>query len=556
MYISEVARKSILEYNQIPLWNPYGFGGYPLLGNPQSRFLSPFFPITFIFGVVAGLKIEIILHLFFGLVGMYFLLRHFGADKISSSISAVIYVFNPWSALHIVNQGHIPFFGFFYFPFVLLFFMKSLNNPKNAILSALFLALIIFEGAYYAFAYLLLLLLVLSGLIAIQKKSIYPVKLIMFVLLLSLVLSGIKFVPDLGFSLNFPRFTNNNQVLPLSLLDETFLHRETWNVGFKGMPSLWHDQGAYIGWVVMIILFIGIITQFKRMWHWAILLFLFLLLMLGDFGTFSPWNIINHLPLYNSLREPTRFRIAVVFIVSIIVGLTLSSFSSKLTKSAKSSVNYKPVVYLVLTALLLYVTADLYSVNQPLYSSSFDKISPKFIFSEHQYFKIYPPIKSGEFHQIIDRTGSTLGGMYIFILRNEGIINAYDAFQLPGANVKAITDEDYKGEYYFGKSNSSEVKDYYWSPNKLRFEMSTDSENVLIINQRFMDGWHSTIGTVFSNNKLLAVKIPAGEYTLTLNYMPKDFIIGLFLTLLGVFLSVLFCLRPHYITKVLCIQGK
>ena len=41
--LMEVPRASLLEYFQIPLWNPYSEGGMPMLAHPQSRFLSPFF---------------------------------------------------------------------------------------------------------------------------------------------------------------------------------------------------------------------------------------------------------------------------------------------------------------------------------------------------------------------------------------------------------------------------------------------------------------------------------------------------------------------------------
>ena len=37
--IQLAAQRSVLQFHQIPLWNPYECGGNPLLGNPQSHFL-------------------------------------------------------------------------------------------------------------------------------------------------------------------------------------------------------------------------------------------------------------------------------------------------------------------------------------------------------------------------------------------------------------------------------------------------------------------------------------------------------------------------------------
>jgi len=57
-------RLSILDYGQFPLWNAHYCGGNPLLANPQSGFLSPFFPLVMLFGAVAGLKLQVILYFF------------------------------------------------------------------------------------------------------------------------------------------------------------------------------------------------------------------------------------------------------------------------------------------------------------------------------------------------------------------------------------------------------------------------------------------------------------------------------------------------------------
>lgn len=47
LFLQGVPRTTIVEYGQLPLWNPYEWGGIPLLGTQASRFLSPSFALTF-----------------------------------------------------------------------------------------------------------------------------------------------------------------------------------------------------------------------------------------------------------------------------------------------------------------------------------------------------------------------------------------------------------------------------------------------------------------------------------------------------------------------------
>ena len=63
LFFHEAPRKTIVEYGQIPLWNPYYCGGTILLGNPQSRCLAPTFPLVLAAGTVAGIKLDLLLHL-------------------------------------------------------------------------------------------------------------------------------------------------------------------------------------------------------------------------------------------------------------------------------------------------------------------------------------------------------------------------------------------------------------------------------------------------------------------------------------------------------------
>src|SRR3989338_10339454 len=71
-FVYNAAPKITIEkFWQFPLWNPYYCGGNVLLAHPESPFLSPTYLFVLFFGVVAGLKIQILFHLILGMFGIH-----------------------------------------------------------------------------------------------------------------------------------------------------------------------------------------------------------------------------------------------------------------------------------------------------------------------------------------------------------------------------------------------------------------------------------------------------------------------------------------------------
>src|SRR3989344_1624373 len=61
-FYNEAARKSIIEFHQLPLWNPYYCGGNILLSHPESQVFSPTFLLILLLGTIPGIKVAILLH--------------------------------------------------------------------------------------------------------------------------------------------------------------------------------------------------------------------------------------------------------------------------------------------------------------------------------------------------------------------------------------------------------------------------------------------------------------------------------------------------------------
>ena len=69
------ARKSLLEWGQLPLWNPLLAGGQPQFSHPSDGSMGPLIIPTLLLGEVLGMKVNIVLVALFGTLGLFFLLR-------------------------------------------------------------------------------------------------------------------------------------------------------------------------------------------------------------------------------------------------------------------------------------------------------------------------------------------------------------------------------------------------------------------------------------------------------------------------------------------------
>src|SRR5438046_1688384 len=70
-----VAVDTVKRFGEVPLWNPYYCGGLDALGAPQSRWASPAFLFSLLFGPERAEIIVVFLFAVLGMEGMYRWLR-------------------------------------------------------------------------------------------------------------------------------------------------------------------------------------------------------------------------------------------------------------------------------------------------------------------------------------------------------------------------------------------------------------------------------------------------------------------------------------------------
>ena len=139
---------SVTHYHQFPLWNPYVFGGMPVI----DAFYGDLFYLTTLFRLFISTHIvwsySIILHVMLAGFSTYYLLKEMGLSKKSSLVGAIIYM-TGGSIISQVYPGHDgKIYTSAYIPLMVLMTLKGIRTEKITyfLLFSLFFAFSLLGG--------------------------------------------------------------------------------------------------------------------------------------------------------------------------------------------------------------------------------------------------------------------------------------------------------------------------------------------------------------------------------------------------------------------------
>ncbi len=541
---------TMLKFHQFPLWNPFYCGGNPYLANPQSPFLTPFFPLLLIFGTVAGLKIQALLYFLIGLIGMYFLSKELKITGYAAFIPPIVFMLSSWYSLR-VEVGHTTFFPFALIPLVFLFYLKSLKEKYYIIFAAFFMSWMFLAGGVYPLSFTAVFISIYALFDAIETRKGKPLVILALMFLLVILFSAVKLLPMIEFTTSLGYKLEDREFNNLALLIKGILSRnqdiemqneligrksslsteEKQSGSLKGtIPWGWHEYSAYLG-IPALLLFLFAFTKFRENWKLIALSVIFLVLALGSFSFIPLWDILRNIPFFSSIHIPSRFVIMFVFCASLLAGKSASEIKFLRNK-------------LIMIALIAIITIDMMLVSMPALSIAFP-VKPLNI-DTYQYY---------DYAQIYINSDVIIS-QYPNMLQNLGTWNCYERIHLKQKSVPQLLDVNGTNPYFIGnayfadmsetpkRSDTSESFDFsYFSPNKIVVEFSTDSQKTLVINQNYYTGWKAKNKEVFSYNGLIAAKVSSGEKKVEFYYLPNSFLIGLLITsasllLCGAFLLI------------------
>jgi putative flippase GtrA len=517
----EAFRRSVLEFHQFPMWNPWIAGGIPLFANVQFGLVSIQAPFALLFGAIIGMKISIVVYEIVGYFGFQKLFREaFNTKPLRATLLAYIPIFGGYFSYRVV-AGHFTFLLLAFFPwlalsyinrskrwgwlwFGLIYSFMVWSSPHyTTIMSAVVIAL---WFAYETIGYL-------SQTVRannwdafskrIKQDSIFFFKAGITIA----VLTAYRMYFVLNFIRSFPRPESPTNEPYTGVI--TGLHA-IWGINQYTDPARlpsgygWTEASAYIGIGTLICIIIvlsvcafELINKRKAPFSYSLVLLVglvisFFILGMGNFASYSPYHLLSALPVFNNMRVATRWLVwASLFILFIIAAFNNNRF--------KKTIN----IVLLLTVVELFVTGSrfvgsAYFLNIQHYRSS------TAVFQQEFHYRIPRPVYAHDTsfleeypydENLVETTENNLGQ----VIAGDSLVDT----RQPNSTWRCGQNE---GNCPFISSNA---KVMYWSPNKIIINrLAPGSINIDINPGR---GWRVNGQYTFLQDK---VTDPLGPFTI------------------------------------------
>ena len=364
--MTEMARRTVAWYHQVPLWNPYSCGGEVGLANPQSMDAAPTFLLVLLFGTQWGFKLAMAVYLFCGQWGMLLLGKRLGLSTVPAMLAAVCFGLSGYQAMHL-SVGHINFAGVSLFPLLLYCYDRALSRPHWVIPTAALAAWIALLGGTFTpvmAGEVLVFWATADALLPLSASATQPILrrlarnygLLLLAGFLALLLGAMRMLPALQFVHDHPRplFRRTPDVsLPRHLMLDLFAWRDLGPLAGRKYWSLEYTARLPLLSLPLLLGPLGLLLlstlgslrpRLAQLWsqpepdlqqpqepltipamrlslRLLLLLLLGLLLSMGNFAPQAPWSLLQTLPLLRDLRVPARHLVLVTLWAALLAGL-------------------------------------------------------------------------------------------------------------------------------------------------------------------------------------------------------------------------------------------
>ena len=514
-FFEEVARKTILEFRQFPIWDPYYCGGQTLVGNPQTTYLVPTLPLVLLFGTTMGMRLSIFVVLVVGCEGGWRLVRQLGMGRAAALVGALAFPLfgRTWGWL---TDGQYGLHGTVLETWILYGFVRGIDRPAALATGGAFLAwLLAFRGIQPGpqMALALGLWAAMESVTRWRKSSgltlrdrvrssLWPLGACAILGLLGAGFVGIRIVPVLQAVLSHPR-----------VVAETA--RRTMDAAWFEIYALpdstpgWGASGyAYIGKVTYAFAALTLCwDRARRRAYKPILVTLFFFAaQLGYSDTHSLYGLLKSLPLYKSLRNPTLYSFTAALFLVVTACYSLDEIAKIVAGLRWRAL--KLVGTIAVAALALAPGID-------------EAIRGNQILSRPHIFT-FPPVPTihDEFRQA--RGNYWMAPLWPSVDR--GTLSCYD--ETPWVNSGELA-PDRAAEEYLAEPDAGTVTRDRWTPNRIDLSTKLTRRSLVLINQNWDPGWHALGGTIVNRRLQLGVEVGPGETHVVLWYWPMTATVGL-----------------------------
>ncbi|MDA1169403.1 MAG: hypothetical protein O3A36_03635 [bacterium] len=524
-------RDSIVQHKQFPLWNPYTCGGTSALGDPEFPALSPLFLMELVFGTPNGLRLSIFASTAIGALGMLHLARKLGIGVLGGLIASLPMSLGTVNLIEIV-EGHPNILAAMYIPWVLYFWYSAYLHAGKArtqatIIIAILLALMFFQGGIYLLMYMTGVFIILPFLV---RQKIHALKVTCIAGILALGLASIKLVPAALWLQQFQDKAYASSAFTLLNLDDIFLGRILHGAEdvIANQGGGWHEYGAYIGPVILVLACIGAYATKKNRITKALLFCAITTTLVSSLGPYLKpfFDQASFIPRSNI----SRVVLLAVIPISLLAGYGIHSIQKK-----------SRIMYILAFVLCALAAVDIMSLAYPLASQAFVLPRVQKVIPQAPYPIAYSPFDYKIRHNEIDYTRA-----YEATLAGYGTMS-YCSVLSPERGVKIITDESNINILEFSDDKAATFKLLDWSPNKVIAHISTTQKTSVSLNANYAKGWHVNGMPAKEIANRPATELEAGDTAVTFSYIPPGMWVGLaisIVTIVGILIALAVPLSP------------
>jgi hypothetical protein len=522
----EVSKAALRRYHEIPLWNPFDCKGIPMWDHPENITASPIFYLTLPFSAGVTIIVWNMAHVVVGFLGMWLLCR----DDLKLSRAATFVAAVAWSFGTVHNQyagEHEAFISFYHAPLLLYAWRRAEHSWDWAVGTGLLLALMVYDGATYP----LPLTVVFLGIETLTRFT-NPRR------ALRLAAAG-AIVGLVSFSVGASRilpiqdqFATHNRVMEddfdnlariKTWADMYLLRSSQWRAHIEGQQYVLGEYHAYIGWLGLLLLMIGIVCAASELWLLIVSLAL-VVLMLGHFAPNAPWTLLHaHVPPFKSMRVPARFRLLLAMPIAIYMAYAVDRlplvFGRYLGKPSLAA-----ALRTALIGMGIFAAGDSAGLFTEILEYRFLDAPPAEVYPSTRFYYGGADL-SPDFANNPRQNHAWLGCRAAWAYNFGANVWAGDVPQARAADDGAVVEVANR------------------THNTFTLDLDVTRPSRIYLNSAYDRGWKASAGFVVEDNHLLALDVVPGHYRVTMRYWPRRLTLGLSLSVIGLLLSIAFLVR-------------
>ena len=538
------AAEAVRRFGSWPFWDPFLCGGMDVLGSPQTRFASPNFILSLLFGADRAEPLNAFFMLILGLEGTYRFLRQLGHSPTSSLLAAPVFAASGTFAAA-PFLGWTNFFGFELLPWALWGWRNALRGHwAGAVVTAAAWAWMVgFGGTYAAPMTGLALFVVFVGELARATRTSARAAVLRHLALgatmtlsLALGLGAVRLWPLLETMRAAPRILSGHPGWSVADL----LHALSHPVRAKGGNIARAEMYTLGGWFLWPVLFAGVTLGLARARSrrqttaLAALTGLALWTASGHAAGWSPFVFLRGLPLFSALRYPERYLVFVALMAAAFAALALTVCEQTLRlRRGRGKRGAWTWMAAVAGAVALLVANGSYLASLAHVVTARRMLSPA------------PAHVDRPFRQSRGNRWS----LPDFPAQSRGSLQCWDAYPVPMSEAlradlaaeevwRPARDSERQGEAAASLDTGGKVTRRAWAPDEMLLEVSAAAPGIVRVNQNFHPGWRARVDDratdVISDDGLLGVRVPAGSHLVRLRYRSRAAFGGLATTLASV----------------------